>query len=289
MAGNPVTFGQDRLCGFKVFGVDWINVDYFDATAGGHVVKLSSFQLILIDRSDTGPGNFDIEFNYNTITWETGDASGGTNGLGGTSARVGFSNGTGNPGTNFELPGSGINGAFLDGGPNALASHSALATTPGRIHFLVRNGMIVQAPGTHAIDITSDLRLFYPFRYVFTHQGNGNHTYTGRFTFLRRGGAAQQLNGNACLDEIATSNINVFGPPITLVFRVLPPGVTVVNPTGFTASGLPFITVQQALPAPGSRFRVQLRFHNPRAVHLSTFFLGFPIEVFAGPFDPTVV
>ena len=41
------------------------------------------------------------------IRWETGDASGGTNGLGGSPARVGFSNGRGQPGTFFELTGSG--------------------------------------------------------------------------------------------------------------------------------------------------------------------------------------
>ena len=41
------------------------------------------------------PADFDIEFNYDQIQWETGGASGGTSGLGGTSARVGYSAGTG--------------------------------------------------------------------------------------------------------------------------------------------------------------------------------------------------
>ena len=137
-----MTYGQDMLCGHKVFGVDWVHVNYYDPTAAGHVNKFNSFQLILIDRSDTGAGNFDIEFNYNTITWETGDASGGTNGLGGTSAAVGYSNGSGTPGTNFQLTGSEVNGAFLDGGPDALASHMLNAATPGRYNFQVR-----QRPG----------------------------------------------------------------------------------------------------------------------------------------------
>ncbi len=142
---NPVTYGQDTFCGAKVFGVDWFHVNYFDTTDPAHVNKFNTFQLILIDRSDTGAGNFDIEFNYDTITWETGDASNGTNGLGGDSAVVGYSNGTGNPGTFQQLTGSGINGAFLDGGPNALNTHMLLATTPGRYHFEVRDGVVITA------------------------------------------------------------------------------------------------------------------------------------------------
>ena len=61
---------------------------------------------------DFAPGDFRIIFNYDRIRWETGDASGGTNGLGGSSARVGFSNGSGQPGSFFELEGSGQNGRF---------------------------------------------------------------------------------------------------------------------------------------------------------------------------------
>ena len=62
-----------------------ITVGYFDAKDD----KLSSFQIVHIDRSDTGVGNFDVEFNYERILWETGDASEGVNGFGGISARVG--------------------------------------------------------------------------------------------------------------------------------------------------------------------------------------------------------
>jgi hypothetical protein len=302
-AGNVTTYGTDTLCGFPVFGVDWFNVDYFDATAAGHQVKLSTFQLILIDRPDTGPGNFDIEFNYNTITWETGDASGGTNGLGGNSSRVGYSNGTGAPGTNFELPGSGVNGAFLDNGPLALATHELAASTPGRIHFFVRNGQVVSTLAGQAVDITGAMRQFDPFRYVFfpqtTHEVRHHHRvsvrlspqdlYSGLFTFLRLNGQIQQTNGNTCLDEITTSTVTQFGPPITLVFPELPPGVTLVNPTGITASGHEFLTLPISLPAPGIRFRELLRFHNPRHVNLGTFYRhNFPIEVFAGPFDQTM-
>ena len=120
----------------KTFCVNWVGVGYYDQ----HVDKLNNFQLLLIDRSDTGPGNFDVVFNYGSMTWETGDASGGTGGIGGTSARAGFSAGSGAPGTSFELPGSGTSGTLLDGEPNALnASTQSPDGQLGRYVFPIRN------------------------------------------------------------------------------------------------------------------------------------------------------
>lgn len=130
-----VQYGQDTLGGRNVFGVNWIGVGYF----GAHDDKLNSFQLIITDRSDIGAGDFDFEFNYDQIQWETGDASGGAGGLGGDSARAGWSNGVA---TSFELAGSAVDGAFLDGGPNALISGSRLSNTPGQYIFQVRNGQV---------------------------------------------------------------------------------------------------------------------------------------------------
>lgn len=114
---------------------------------GSHVNRLNTFELILVDRSDTGVGNFDIEFNYNTMQWETGDASGGSGGIGGISAAVGYSNGiSGASNIFFQLPGSLVNGALINGGPNALISNSRNSrnsTVPGRYYFQVRNGAVV--------------------------------------------------------------------------------------------------------------------------------------------------
>ena len=140
-----VTYGTDTLCGEQAFGVDWFNVGYF----ASNVNKLNTFQLILVNRPDTGAGNFDIEFNYNSIEWETGDASGGVNGLGGQSAAVGYSNGTGTPGTFFELPGSHIPGSFINGGPDQLISQEILSSTPGQLNFLVREGQVLQDAAAH--------------------------------------------------------------------------------------------------------------------------------------------
>lgn len=143
--GSPVTFGSGFFNGLTAFGVNWVNVDYF-ASSVNHT-NFNSFQLILVDRSDIGAGDFDIVFNYDSILWETGTASSGdSNGLGGSSARVGFSNGTGNTGTFFEMDGSAINGALLDNGPNALVSGSLNSGVAGRYIFTARNGSINTDP-----------------------------------------------------------------------------------------------------------------------------------------------
>jgi len=146
--GNVVTYGTGTVNGFAAFGVEWPNVGYFFE----HTNKVADFELILIDRADTGAGNFDIEFNYNTVQWETGDASGGTNGLGGTSSAVGYSNGvSGSGNVFFQLPGSLVNGALIDGGVDALVSHDLNSSVLGRYDFQVRNGTVVTGtpePGT---------------------------------------------------------------------------------------------------------------------------------------------
>jgi hypothetical protein len=146
-----VTYGTATVNTHSAFVANWDGVGYY----GGHTDKLNNFQMVLVDRSDTGAGNFDIEFNYDRIQWETGDASSGSNGFGGASAHAGYSNGSGTAGTFFEMPGSGVNGAFLDcvgtnqtspcGVPNTttgLIYHSLNSTQLGRYIFSVRNGVV---------------------------------------------------------------------------------------------------------------------------------------------------
>ncbi|MGD0238340.1 MAG: nidogen-like domain-containing protein [Syntrophorhabdales bacterium] len=132
-------YGTGTVNGDPAFGVTWPGVGYY---AEG-VDKLNYFQVVLIDRSDIAPGDFDIEFNYNQIQWETGGASGGSDGLGGSSARVGWSNGVD---TSYELTGSAVNGALLDGGPNALISNSLNSDVLGQYIFEVRGGIIEVVP-----------------------------------------------------------------------------------------------------------------------------------------------
>jgi Nidogen-like len=135
-AGSPVTYGTTTVGGHTAFCVNWVDVGYYNT----HIDKTNSFQLLLIDRSDTGAGNFDIEFNYDRISWETGDASGGSGGFGGTSAEVGYANGDGDPAHFFVRDGSFENGALLDGGPKALTAGMLNSGGQlGRYVFLVRN------------------------------------------------------------------------------------------------------------------------------------------------------
>jgi len=143
VASGVVTFGNGSVDGHTAFGVNWINVGYFNQ----HVDKTNSFQLILIDRSDIGQGDFDIEFNYDRVAWETGDASGGHNGLGGSSATAGFSNGTGAAGTFFQFLGSGVPGGLLDdNAATGLINHSLNSDVLGRYDFFARNGEIEVPP-----------------------------------------------------------------------------------------------------------------------------------------------
>lgn len=141
-ASGVTSYGTGAYKGRAAFGATWPGVGYYSSQAN----KRNTFQLILTDRGDTGAGNFDITFNYDGIQWETGDASGGANGLGGTSAAAGFNAGSGNaPGTFFQLPGSRVNGALVDGGPNALASGSNVGVA-GQYVFAVRSGAVVVEP-----------------------------------------------------------------------------------------------------------------------------------------------
>lgn len=140
-AGEPVTYGTGTFGGRDAFGVNWIDVDYYNSSPS-HTNR-NSFQLILVDRSDVAAGDFDFIFNYDQIQWEAGEASDSNpDGLGGDSARVGYSNGTGDAGTFFELAGSAVNGAFLDDGPNALISDRLNSDVDGRYVFSARNGSV---------------------------------------------------------------------------------------------------------------------------------------------------
>jgi hypothetical protein len=135
--GNIVSYGSGTYDTHVAFGVNYPTVGYYSH----HTDKLNDFQLLLVDRSDTGGGNFDIYFNYGQMQWETGDASNGSGGLGGSCAVAGYSNGTGNSGTNYQLPGSANCGELIDGGVHALSTHTNDGVI-GQYLFTVRNGVV---------------------------------------------------------------------------------------------------------------------------------------------------
>lgn len=115
------------------FIVTWDDVGYFASATD----LSNAFQLILTDR---GNGDFDIQFRYEEINWTTGDASDGENGLGGEVARAGYTAGTGEAGTFFELPQSGNQAAMLS--LDAIPGNNGLI---GLWNFNVRNGGVIDS------------------------------------------------------------------------------------------------------------------------------------------------
>jgi len=115
-----VTYGQTTYDGNPAFCVIWGGengaVGYYDQ----HTDKLNRYELLIVDRPDVAAGDFDIYFNYDQLQYETGDASGGVDGLGGDGARAGYANGE----NSYELPGSGSDGVFLTGDPDDLVANS---------------------------------------------------------------------------------------------------------------------------------------------------------------------
>ena len=137
---TEVNYGTANIGGRNVFGVNWINVGVYSQLA-----IFNSFQLIMTDRSDIAAGDFDFEFNYDDINWNTGQASGGdSQGRGPNSARAGWSNGGT---TSQELAGSGIDGAFLNAGSNSLIQGSLNSNVAGRYIFNVRGGAVQPPTG----------------------------------------------------------------------------------------------------------------------------------------------
>ena len=146
-ASLPTQYGTTTVDGHPAFCVNWVKVGYY----GNHADKLNSFQLLLVSRDDVAPSDFDIIYNYDQIQWETGDASGGSGGLGGTPARVGFSNGVDHA---YELPGSGISGAFLDSNrQTGLIYGDRASSVPGQYIFHVRNGVADTEAQLYAINL----------------------------------------------------------------------------------------------------------------------------------------
>jgi outer membrane autotransporter protein len=111
-----------------VITITWSGVNYFSR----HGDKQNFFQMQIYDR---GNGDFDIVYRYQDIQWTTGDASGGSGGLGGVIARAGFTAGDGQ--NFFELPQSGNQAGILD-------LENALGNTgvQGLWVFQVRDGLV---------------------------------------------------------------------------------------------------------------------------------------------------
>ena len=130
---GSIKYGQGVYGGHDAFGVTWIDVPRFYDTS---YENLNTFQVVLVARGDpNGPlaqmFDVDVIFNYETIQWASESFP----------PLVGVHNHTG-----YELPGSGVAGALLDGGPNALSENSCGTSVVGRYILQFRDGNFV-VPG----------------------------------------------------------------------------------------------------------------------------------------------
>jgi hypothetical protein len=108
--------------------VTWDTVGYYNE----HNDKQNTFQLVLKNQSATSgrAGDFDMEFRYGQLQWTTGDASSGSNGLGGQPAVAGWNAGTVT--NSYSLIGSGT--------PNVVGLvHDSNVGTDGVWRFQVRS------------------------------------------------------------------------------------------------------------------------------------------------------
>ena len=113
--------------------VTWHEVGYFSCNNDLRM----NFQLILTGVPSCGGGatDFDVEFRFNRCEWETGDASGGSGGFGGTPAQSGFDAGNGRDYV-------AIAGSRTEGIASRLCTMSNVDDT-GVWRFQIRSGTVV--------------------------------------------------------------------------------------------------------------------------------------------------
>jgi hypothetical protein len=131
---GSVHYGAVTYHGRPAFCVIWDNVGYFNS----HTDKTNRFQLVIVQQTE----GIDVVFNYDRIQWETGSASGGSNGFGGTSAVAGYAAGDGDAAHALMFPGSFVNGGLLDtNAATSLAGHGTAGQPAGRYVFQLRRGI----------------------------------------------------------------------------------------------------------------------------------------------------
>jgi hypothetical protein len=144
----------------------------------------------------------------------------------------------------------------------------AQGNTPQTVQFTLPAGLaqgpatfVVVANGIPSLPFSvNPVTAYFPFRYIFDPATN---TFFGNLTLV----------DNSILPVSGT---------IRLFFPSLPQGVTLANPAGFQ-NGQPFLQVTGTLNPHSGSLRVQIRLRNPFHVPLSTFFIGFPVEIRFSP------
>ncbi len=259
-AGSSVTtYGQTTVGGASAFCVNWVNVGYAVANDD----RLNSFQLLLIDR---GGEDFDIEFNYDKVQWESGDdIQSGSGGLGGTAAAVGWASGDGDPDHSTILPGSYAAGALLDGGPAAtrLIANSRGTSQLGRYIYEIRADPPSGAEITGAVESGGEPLPGVPVEICRTSGGpcvtrftntvgvavgeyRASNLAAGTYTLRAYDPDGELAEGSA--PNVTVSGTATFGGDISLGDPVQPPpaGTTIEN-VGTSAGGLPVVYWDEAL------------------------------------------
>ncbi len=256
-SGNAVTYGTTSYQGHPAFCVEWDGVGYFSA----HTDKLNKFELILASRPDRAAGDFDIIFNYDQIQWETGSASGGVNGLGGSSARVGFGLAGGG---SSELSGSGTNGAFLDGGPAALVSRAANSGTPGMYVYQVLGGQGQGEAGLHGLVSSHNEALVgawvqactdgsgAPYCATTQTDGQGKYSFTkladGLWNVTANPPSGDRISQTTKVGPVQIKNSAPVNRDIVMSTLTPPPTGTVVGGSGTFGNGQPKLDWNESTP-----------------------------------------
>ncbi len=129
--GTPTRYGTGIIEGKKALIVDFNNTASIFNSSG-----TSNFQLNIIDRSDISPGDFDAEFNYQSINYSS---------FNGTGAFIGFASGLGDNHA-WKLPGSNENGKFINSGTTPIINYRNTETDralKSRIIIESRNGRCI--------------------------------------------------------------------------------------------------------------------------------------------------
>lgn len=131
--GIPVSYGADVVGGRAAFGINWLSMLQYHPEADEPPTGRTSFQLVLIDRSDVAAGDFDFEFNYDAV--ELPD--------------IGFLAGYGEgclyaPGDPSCPPGMPAQiDVHPDGAPGATVLGSLNSPVAGRYRYGVRGGVVI--------------------------------------------------------------------------------------------------------------------------------------------------
>lgn len=145
---GTIGYGNTLFNGHNTFAVTWDKVGYYPVMND----KKNTYQLLVVDRSDTGANNFDFYYNYGSLQWDKSSSS--------DQVRAGFHMmGTA---ADFEFNGSGTPNKLLDSGALALIKGSNVGMS-GRYAFNVRGGVasygLAAGEKAHAVPLPGSLPL----------------------------------------------------------------------------------------------------------------------------------